>query len=97
MNLTPLDARAPRGARARGAVPRTTEQHTTLIAAMTTAGMGPAMILEGATAAAAFEAYVAHFLVPSLNPGTGVVLDNLSAHTSGKVRTLIEATGCALW
>src|SRR3712207_5435243 len=64
---------------------------------MTTAGMGPAMVLEGATDTAAFEAYVEHFLVPSLKPGNVVVMDNLSAHTSGKVRTLIEAKGCELW
>ncbi len=97
VNRTPLYARAPRGERAIGAVPRNTEKNTTLLASMTTAGMGPAMIREGATDAAACAADVEHFLVPSLKPGNVVVLDNLSAPKSGKVRTLIAAKGCALW
>ena len=97
INLTPRYARAPKGAFAFGSVPRNTNKNTTLIAAMTTAGMGPAMLLEGATDTAAFEAYVEQVLVPALAPGKIVVLDNLSAHTSPRVRTLIEAQGCEVW
>lgn len=97
INLTPRYARAPRGQRACGTVPRNTEKNTTLIAAMTMTGMGAAMTLEGATDTAAFEVYVEHFLVPMLAPGKVVVLDNLSAHTSSRVRTLIEAQGCEVW
>jgi transposase len=97
INLTPRYARAPKGKRAIGSVPRNTNKNTTLIASMTTAGMGPAMLLEGATDTAAFEAYLEHLLVPALVPGQVVVLDNLSAHTSVRVRELIEACGCAVW
>jgi transposase len=97
INLTPRYGRAPRGERATGTVPRNTERNTTLIAAMTTAGMGPAMTLEGATDTAAFESYVEHLLVPTLSPGKIVVIDNLSAHRSGRVRALIEAQGCEVW
>jgi len=97
INLTPRYARAPKGERAFGSVPRNTNKNTTLIAAMTTAGMGPAMLLEGATDTAAFEAYVEQVLVPALAPGKIVVLDNLSAHKSPRVRTLIEAQGCEVW
>jgi transposase len=97
INLTPRYARAPKGERALGSVPRNTTTNTTLIAAITTAGMGPAMLLEGATDSAAFEVYVEQFLVPALAPGKVVVLDNLSAHKCSRVRTLIEAQGCAVW
>jgi transposase len=97
MNLTPRYARAPRGTRAYGAVPRNTEQNTTLIASMTTEGMGAAMALAGATDTAAFETYVEHFLAPTLVPGKVVGIDNLSAHTSARVRVLIEARGCEIW
>ena len=55
------------------------------------------MLLEGATDTAAFEAYVEHLLVPALVPGQVVVLDNLSAHKSVRVRDLIEARDCAMW
>ncbi len=97
INLTPRYARAPRGERARGAIPRNTKQNTTLIASMTTAGMGPAMLLQGATDTAAFAAYIEQFLAPSLVPGKLVVLDNLSAHKHEQVRQVIEARGCQVW
>jgi len=97
LNLTRLYARAPRGQRAYGTIPRNTPRNTTLIAALTTAGMGPAMLLEGATDTAAFEAYIEHFLAPSLVPGQIVLMDNLSAHKGARTRALIAARGCELW
>ncbi len=97
INLTPIYARAPRGLRAYGQVPRNTEKNTTLIASMTTVGMGPALLLDGATDSAAFEVYVEQVLAPELRPGQVVVIDNLSAHKRERVRTVIEARGCELW
>lgn len=96
INLTPIYARAPKGERAYGSVPRNTEKNTTLIAAMTTQGMGPALLLEGGTDSAAFEGYVAQVLAPTLVPGQIVVMDNLSAHKRVRIRHLIEARGCTL-
>ena len=97
LNLTPRYARAPRGQRAPDRIPRNTPPNTTLIAAMTTLGMGAAMVMEGATDTRAFEVYVEHFLVPSLTPGMVVVLDNVSAHKSQRVHALIAGAGCELW
>jgi transposase len=97
LDLTPAYARAPRGERARGSAPRNTPPDTTLVAALTATGLGPAMTLTGATDAPAFEAYVEHLLVPSLLPGQVVVMDNLAAHKNERVRELIEARGCELW
>ncbi len=96
INLTPIYARAPKGERAIGSVPRNIDKNTTLISSMTTQGMGPAMLLEGATDSAAFEAYVEHFLAPALTPGQIVVLDNLSAHKRERIRVLVEARGCTV-
>jgi hypothetical protein len=76
-----LRARAPKGERASGKVPRNRGKNTTLIAAITLQGaMGESMTIEGATDAEAFEAYVEHFLAPSLSEGQVVVLDGLGAH-----------------
>ena len=97
LNLTPRSARAPRAERAPCSVPRNTPPNTTLIAAMSLQGMGAAMVLSGATDRAAFEVYVEHFLVPTLQPGKVVVWDNLSAHTSSRVQHLIAQSGCELW
>jgi len=92
-----LYARAPRGRRAYGKVPRNRGKNTTLIAAVTPeGGMGESVAIEGATDASAFEAYVEHFLAPTLEEGQVVVLDGLGAHRTGKVRELIESTGADL-
>lgn len=54
------------------------------------------MAVVGSTTRAAFEAYVERVLAPKLSPGRVVVMDNLSAHKSGRVRELIEGAGCEL-
>ena len=94
--LTRLYARAPRGERAFGKVPRNWGKNVTLIAAMSTEGMGQAMSVEGATDGAAFETYVKHFLVPTLKEGQVVVMDNLQVHKSTKVRKLVESVGASV-
>ena len=96
-SMTRLRARAPRGKRAYGKVARNRGKNTTLIAAITLEGaMGESMTVEGATDAEVFEAYVEHFLAPSLCMGQVVVLDRLGAHRTEKVRELVEARGAEL-
>ena len=92
--LTPLYARAPKGERAKGSVPRNRGKNTTLIASLSLEGMGAAMILEGSANGAAFEIYVERLLAPSLQAGQIVVMDNLRAHKGERVRQAIEAKGC---
>jgi transposase len=92
-----LRARAPRGERAYGKVPRNRGKNESLIASITFGGaMGASMSVEGGTDAAAFEAYVEHFLAPTLSEGQVVVLDGLGAHRTDKVRELIEERGADL-
>lgn len=54
------------------------------------------MAIEGSTTTRVFEAYVERFLVANLQEGQVVILDNLGAHKSERVRELIEARGCKL-
>jgi hypothetical protein len=54
------------------------------------------MVVEGATTARVFEAYIRKVLAPSLKEGQIVVMDNLGAHRPKRVRELIEARGCEL-
>jgi transposase len=77
-------------------VPRNRGKNTTLIAALSLKGMGAALILEGSTTTTAFELYVEQVLAPSLHAGQIVIMDNLRAHKSERVRTAIEAKGCQL-
>src|SRR5215211_933878 len=63
-SMTRPRARAPKGKRAYGKVPRNRGKNTTLIAAITLQGaMGESMSLEGATDSEPLEGYVEHFLV----------------------------------
>jgi len=97
-SMTRLYARAPKGQRAHASAPRNRGKNTTLIASMTLEGaMGEAMAAEGSTKAFVFEAYVEHFLAPTLKEGQIVVMDNLGAHKTERVRELIEERGCELW
>jgi transposase len=93
-SLTRLRARAPRGERAVGTVPRRHWQSVTLLASLSTRGMGPAMVLNGAINREAFDAYVEQSLRPTLVPGQIVLLDNLAVHKSPRARALIEGAGC---
>jgi transposase len=92
--MTERYARAPRGQRANGCAPRNHGLNTTLLASLTQTGIGPALLVEGATTTEVFTAYIEHLLIPWLRPGQIVILDNLSAHTGERVRQLIETAGC---
>jgi transposase len=96
ITLTRLYARAPRGERAFGKAPRNWDENLTLIAAMSQEGMGQSMSVEGATDGASFEAYLKHFLLPTLKEGQVVVMDNLQVHKSTKVGKLIESVGASV-
>ena len=96
-SMTRLRARAPKGKRAYGKIPRNRGKNQTLIAAITLEGaMGESMSVEGGTDALAFETYVERFLAPSLSEGQVVVLDGLGAHRTEKVEELIEGRGADL-
>lgn len=94
--MTPLYARAPRGERAYGHVPRNHTRNTTLVAALTLAGLDAPMVLEGAMDREVFVAWLRHFLVPTLSAGQVVVMDNLNVHKGTQVRQIIEGADCTL-
>jgi transposase len=91
-NLTRLRGRAPVGARLYGAAPFGKWRTQTFIAGLTSDGLIAPWVIEGAMNQAAFETYVETQLAPLLNPGTVVILDNLSTHRSPRAaETLKEA------
>jgi transposase len=96
-SLSPLYAWSRRGERARCAVPRNRGKNTTLLSSMSVEGMGPSLAITGSVDAQVFEAYLLErVLLPELRPGRIVVMDNLSAHKTQKVRELVEGSGCEL-
>ncbi len=95
-SLAPIYGYAPRGERLRLSVPRKRGKNTTLLSSMRLSGMGPSLAVEGGTTARVFESYVEKVLVPSLEEGQVVVMDNLGAHRPKRIRELIEQQGCEL-
>jgi transposase len=96
ISLSPLRAWSRRGERARCAVPRNRGKNTTLLSSMSVEGMGPSLAITGAVDGQVFEAYLERIVLPELRPGRIVVMDNLSAHKTQKVRELVEGAGCEL-
>ncbi len=94
--MTRRYARAPRGERAVGSVPKNWGGNTSILGALGLLGILAAMILDGATDTEAFLVYVRQILVPALWPGAVVLMDNLSAHHAEEVREAIEAAGARL-
>jgi transposase len=96
ITLTPLRARAARGQRAVGDVPRGQRPHIAWLATLTSRGLGESLLVRGTIDQRVFAAFVGRVLVPSLRPGQIVILDNLAGHKSATARALIEEAGCHL-
>ena len=88
--------RAPRGERLRAAVPHGHWKTTTFVAGLRLSGMVAPMALDGPINGLTFLAYVEQVLVPELQPGDIVVMDNLGSHKGAGVRAAIEAAGARL-
>jgi transposase len=95
-SLTRLYGWAPHDQRATGSVPRNHGQNTTLVVALTPAGLHVPWLIEGAMETATFAWYIAEQLGPTLQPGQVVVLDNLSARKAARIRQALAARGCEL-
>lgn len=88
--------RAPRGERLRASIPHGHWKTTTFVAGLRNTGMVAPMVLDGPINGRAFQAYVDQVLVPELQPGDVVVMDNLGSHKGAGVRASIEAVGASL-
>ncbi|MBN8927542.1 MAG: transposase, partial [Rhodospirillales bacterium] len=65
----------------------------TFVAGLRVSGMVAPMVRDGPINGIAFQAYVDQVLVPELEPGDIVVMDNLGSHKGAGVRAAIEAAG----
>jgi transposase len=79
-----------------GQIPRNRGRGVTVIASLRLAGLGPSMTLDGGTGHDDFARYLDEVLLPTLAPGTTIIMDNLSAHRPRAVCERITAAGCTL-
>jgi hypothetical protein len=77
-NMTRRYGRCPAGRRLAAAVPHGHWKTTTFIAGLRRTGIIAPLVLDGPLTGRAFCAYVEQVLLPALDPGDVVVLDNLA-------------------
>jgi len=94
--MTPRFGRAPTGVRVEDAVPRNFGRNVTVLGALSCKGLDAVMTVDSATDAQVFRTYVNNVLVPTLQPGDVVVMDNLSAHKVAGIEEAIESAGARL-
>jgi transposase len=88
--------RCRRGERLKIGIPHGHWKTTTFVAGLAATGMIAPFVLDGPINRIAFETYIEKVLVPELEPGSVVIMDNLSSHKGPRVRELIEAAGATL-
>lgn len=88
--------RSLRGTRLHDHTPCGHWQTHTVIAALRPQALTAAGVFDGPIDATSFLAYVEQVLIPTLQPGDVVVLDNLAVHKHPDVRVAIESAGATL-
>ena len=91
-----LRGRATRGQRCRAAIPHGHWKTTTFTAGLSLNGLLAPMVLDGPMNGETFLAYIQQVLVPELEKGAVVIMDNLPAHKVTGVRKAIEGAGARL-
>ena len=92
-NLTRLRGRAPVG-KCYGTAPFGKWGTQTFIASLTQNALIAPWVINGAMNGPAFDTYIETQLFPALDPGTVVILDNLSTHKSPRAAQALKERGC---
>lgn len=95
-NLTRLRGRAPVGERLYGTAPFGKWGTQTFIAGLTQDALIAPWVINGPINGAAFDIYIETQLALALDPGTVVILDNLSTHKSPRAAQALRRRGCWL-
>lgn len=95
-NMARRHGRCLKGQRLRCKEPWGHWKTTTFTAALRCSGLTAPMVLDGPMNGEAFLAYTTQVLVPTLNVGDIVILDNLSSHKVAGVKEAIEGVGAML-
>jgi transposase len=95
-NMTRRYGRSLRGKRLVASVPHGHWKTTTFIGALRITGMTAPVVFDGPINGMSFLEYVRQALVPTLNAGDIVILDNLSSHKVAGVKEAIEAVGASI-
>jgi transposase len=98
LGMTRVYARILGGGRIYDTAPKKRKGKVSLLAAITPRGMkaDACLIHEGSVDTSAFLTYLEQVLLPTLEPGQIVIMDNFTIHHNAHVQTLIESKGCTV-
>lgn len=96
LSLTRLYGRAAPDQRVVESVPQPSGPPTTMLAVIDLTGITAPLVLSGAVNGTVFYGYIQQCVVPTLQPGDVLFMDNLSAHKVAGIEALIEACGAQL-
>jgi transposase len=94
--MAPLRGWSPRGVRLRAKVPHARWKTMTFLAALRCDRIEAPWLIDGPINGERFRIYVERVLVPALEPGNIVIMDNLGSHKGKAVRRAIRAVGAKL-
>src|ERR1700675_732315 len=95
-NMTRLHGRCSRGRRLVAKVPHGRWRTLTFLAALRWDRIAAPCVIDGPINGRSFLAYVEQMLVPILQPGDVVIMDNLGSHKRQAIRRAIRAVGAKL-
>ena len=95
--MTRTHGRCAKGKRLIAKAPYGKWQTLTFLAALRTNRIDAPCVVDGPINGRSFQAYVEQILVPALNPGDIVIMDNLGSHKGKAVRKAIRAAGAKLF
>jgi transposase len=96
-NMATLRGWAPCGTRLTAKVPHGHCKTTTFLAALRCDRIEAPWVLDGPIDGESFAIYVERVLLPTLQPGDIVIMDNLGSHKGKAVRALIRSRGAKLF
>lgn len=95
-NMASLQGWGPKGKRLRGLAPHDHWRMLTFLSALHCDRLTPPCVFDRINGQC-FRAYVEQQLVPVLEPGDIVVMDNLGSYKSTAIRQMIHSAGARLW
>ena len=87
---------SPSGERLEEAIPFQRGKNFSVLGALDLQGMVATFQKEGSIKRADLETFLQETLLPLLEPGAVLVLDNARSHHGGKIAEIVEAAGCSL-
>ena len=91
-----IRGRSPRGTRLTASAPFGSWGTQTLVAGLGASDLIAPWVIKGAMDGPAFAAYIREVLIPEIEPGTVVILDNLATHKNKEAEAALRAHGCWL-